>query len=79
MGLCFGFVMKIALVTQRCFSYHGIALAQHLGLSSFSCFPASEQAGDMEEVGKSGGDTAGTCDPHRPKGYPRPQDLMLSN
>jgi len=52
MVLCFGFVMRTALMTQGCFSYCWTALAQHQGLSCFSACLASEQARDAQEAGR---------------------------
>ena len=51
-------------------------------LHSIKAFYFSHAAPPVSQLGvhkKLGGDTAGTADPNRPKGYSRPYDVTISN
>jgi len=50
MGLCFGFVLKMVLIIQGCFSYCWAVLTQCQGLLCSSYHPTSEQPGDAWEA-----------------------------
>ena len=51
--LCFGFGMRIMLVTRWCFSCCWAVLTLTQGLFSFSHSPASEEAGGAPEAGRA--------------------------
>ena len=52
MRLCFGFVLKTALITQGCFPYRWAVLTQSQGLFCCSSHPTSEWAGGAQEAGR---------------------------
>ena len=63
-GLCFGFVLKTVLITQRCF--------HHCWAKAFSASHPTPPARRLGVHKKLGRDTAGTADPTWPKGYSIP-------
>ena len=50
--LCFGFSMRIILITHWCFRCCWAVLTQSEGLFCFSPHPTSEQSGDAQEAGR---------------------------
>jgi len=73
--LCFGFRMRIMLITHRCFSCCYAVLTQSQGLFCFLYRPGSEGDGVHERLG---GGTAGTSGLEWPEGYSIPYDIMLN-
>lgn len=51
-ALCFGFVLKTALITQGCFSYFWSEYTQSQGIFCLSHHSASEEALDAQESGR---------------------------
>lgn len=71
--LCFRFATKTVLKAHQCYSYCMFFTASRPSL--FLTVPSSDSG---LWVGKKlGGDTSGTADLKRPKGYPMPYNIML--
>lgn len=68
---CFVFVTKVVLVTHQSFSYFWTVLAQ--------CEDICPTASRLGVGKKLRGDTVGTADPNRTKGYKILHDLVLSS
>lgn len=63
--LCFGYRMRIMLITCCCLSWHWAVLTLSQGFFRFSHCPVSREGGEHKKLG---GRTAKTVDPHWPKG-----------
>ena len=68
----FGFLMKIVVMTHRCFSCWRAVLTQDQGLFSFLCCLDREEAGGTQETGK--GHSQDSC-----TGWPTPYGVVLSS
>jgi len=75
--LSFAFAATAVLTTHQCFGFCQAVLAQHQGcLSRPLLLPKANRVGMGKRLG---GDRDRTADPNRPKGYPIPYDVTLSN
>lgn len=68
---CFGFLMKIVVITQDSFSCCRAIITKSQGLFCLSCSPTSKEAGGAEE--------AGTADSSWLKVCPTPHGITLNN